>query len=191
MSLGSGAAREGAPARVTLLVLGNPLLGDDGLGERLVALLHAHWRLPPELELVLGGNAALDLLPVVEDAARLLVIDAIDAGRVPGDLVVLEDEQIPRALGRALSAHQVGIAQVLALASVRGRGPKRVAALGLQPGRLREGIGLSAEVEAALPELLEALVERLAAWGIHLRPQPARSAAEAAAGWPIRAATFR
>jgi len=159
----------GSARRDTLLGLGNPLLGDDGLGEHLLERLRAQWTLPPELEVVPGGNAGLDLLPVVEDARRLLLVDAIDAGLAPGRLVVLEDDAIPTALGRAVSPHHVGIAQVLALARVRERLPEQVVALGLQPGPPREEIRLGPEVSAALPRLLDAVVERLRGWGLPLR----------------------
>jgi len=168
---GAAEARAASP-RATLLCLGNPLLGDDGLGEHLLARLQAEWVLPPELEVVPGGNAGLDLLPVVEDARRLLVVDAIDAAVPPGTLVVLEDEAIPTALGRALSPHHVGIAQVLALARVRGLLPERVVAVGLQPGPPREELRLGPEVAAALPRLLDAVVERLRGWDLALQRAP-------------------
>jgi Ni,Fe-hydrogenase maturation factor len=41
--------------------------------------------------------------------------------------------------------------------------PEEVALLGVQPGRT-SGAGLSAEVEAALPELVEEGLRQLAAW---------------------------
>ena len=163
-----------APA--TVLFLGNPLLGDDGLGERALEALQRDWALPPELELVAGGNGGLDLLPVVEDARRLIVVDAIEAEAAPGALVALEGDAIPLALGSAISPHQVGIAQVLALARIRGDRPERVLALGLQPGSLREGIGLSPEVEAGLEALVERLVTELRAWGLALEPRERRRA---------------
>lgn len=157
----------------TLLALGNPLLGDDGLGEELLRRLETDWELPDGLETVPGGNAGLDLLPVVEDARRLVLVDAIDAGLPPGSLVVLERDEIPTALGRAVSPHHVGVAQVLALAALRERLPEAVVAIGLQPGAPRDAIGLGPEVEAAMPRLLETVVARLASWGLALRPTPA------------------
>lgn len=174
MSAAAAGPAEAGP--VTVLFLGNPLLGDDGLGERALEALQRDWVLPPGLELVAGGNGGLDLLPVVEDARRLIVVDAIEAEAVPGTVVALEDDAIPTALGAAISPHQVGIAQVLALARIRGDRPERVLALGLQPGSLREGIGLSREVEAGLDALVERLVAELGAWGLVLRSRRRRPA---------------
>lgn len=190
-----GASGSPGPAPVTLLVLGNPLLGDDGLAARALEALEARFALPPALAVVEGGTGGLDLLPAVEDARRLLVVDAIEAGRAPGALVELEGEAIPAHLGAALSPHQVGLSQVLALARIRGRLPERVRALGLQPGRLREGLGLSPAVEAALPLLVETLAARLREWEVALGPRPAneppRDQAAEAEGARLRTRRFQ
>ena len=52
-----------------------------------------------------------------------MFLDAIDAGRRPGTLVVLEREELPRILGLKLSPHQIDLREVLALAELRGAAP--------------------------------------------------------------------
>lgn len=148
-----------------ILGLGSPLMGDDGLGLVALEALRARGRFDPEPELVDGGTWGMNLLPIVETADRLLLIDAIRAGGEPGDVVVLEREALPRGLGLKLSPHQIDLQEVLAIADLRGRLPAEAIAIGLEPARVELGWVLSPVVEGALGELLERIVQQLEAWG--------------------------
>jgi hydrogenase maturation protease len=157
----------------TLVIgLGNPLMADDGLGLAALEHLRRDWRLPPEVRLLDGGTWGLQLLPHIEDARRLMLLDAIEAGAAPGGLVLLERESLPRFFSHKLSPHQIDLREVLALAELRGRMPAELVAIGLQPGLVTMSPGLTPAVEAGLPLLLEAVVTRLAAWG-HTVPRAA------------------
>jgi hydrogenase maturation protease len=112
----------------------------------------------------------MNLLPLIEQAQRVVFLDAIDAGRPVGALVVLERQELPRFLALKLSPHQVDLKEVLALAELRGTLPEDLVAIGLQPGRLEMSWGLSPELECRLDELVSAAVERLAAWGYASNP---------------------
>jgi len=76
------------------------------------------------------------VLQFIEEARRLLVLDAIEAGLDPGALVTLEGDEIPRFLSTKLSPHQIDLREVLALAELRGTLPEEIVAMGLQPGRV-------------------------------------------------------
>jgi hydrogenase maturation protease len=156
-----------------VLGLGNPLMGDDGLGLAALERLERAWLLPPEVRAMDGGTLGLALLPLLEAAAAVLVLDAIDGGLPPGDLVVLERNALPRWLAQGTSVHEDGLAQVLALSDFRGTLPARLVAMGLQPGRLAVVAGLSEDVERGLDRLAGAAAERLAAWGHRLTRRPA------------------
>lgn len=152
-----------------VLGLGNPLMGDDGLGLAALDRLGARWQLPADVRLLDGGTAGLQLLPDIEDAERLVLLDAIEAGEPPGTLVVLEREELPRYFAHKLSPHEVALREVLALAELRGRLPAELVAIGLQPGPLTLGPGLSAPVRGGVDRMLDAVVARLKRWGHHLR----------------------
>src|SRR5690348_18483909 len=70
---------DAATVHTVVIGLGNPLMGDDGLGLAALARLEQEWQLPPEVELLDGGTWGMNLLPVIEDAQRVLLIDAIHA----------------------------------------------------------------------------------------------------------------
>ena len=163
--------------------LGSPLMGDDGLGLTALEALRGGAAFDPEPLLVDGGTWGMNLLPVIESAERLLLVDAIRAGGAPGELVVLERESLPRGLGIKLSPHQIDLQEVLALAEIRGRLPLEAVAMGLEPERVELGCGLSPVVTSGLDALLERIGEQLVAWG-HARARlpDAADAADSRAG---------
>jgi hydrogenase maturation protease len=148
-----------------VLGLGSPLMGDDGLGLVALEALRARARLVPEPEWVDGGTWGMNLLPTIESAEHLLLLDAIRADRRPGELIVLEREALPRGLGVKLSPHQIDLQEVLALAELRGRLPMEAVAMGLEPARVELGCGLSPVLDASLDALLDRVVDQLVRWG--------------------------
>jgi hydrogenase maturation protease len=148
-----------------VLGLGNLLFSDEGFGiHALNALKSRAGQFDPQLEWVDGGVLGLNLLPLVESAERLLVLDAADAGCKPGTLIELDRDEIPLFAGINLSEHQIGFQQVLGLAYLRGRLPQRLRLVGVQPGSLATSLELSPAVAAALPSVLERAAQVLQDW---------------------------
>ena len=154
--------------RILLLGLGNILLQDEGLGVRAVERLMAAYRLPPEVQAMDGGVMGLDLLPYMEGATDLLILDAVQTGQQPGSLVRLEGEAIPTALSLKMSLHQVGLHELLALASFQGTLPSRVVLWGLEPASFEWGVQLSEQIASQIDALVEAAVAELRDWGVVL-----------------------
>jgi hydrogenase maturation protease len=150
-----------------VLGIGNILWADEGFGVRAVAALNAGWRLPDEVILMDGGTQGLYLLPHVQAARRVLVLDAIDYGLAPGTLRVLRDDEIPgEAAAGKLSPHQASFQEVMFLARLAGRVPEQAAVIGVQPETLADfGGSLSDTVRARLPDAIAAALDILAAWG--------------------------
>ena len=165
----------------TLVVgLGNPLMTDDGIGLAALERLREAWDPAPEtgVELVDGGTWGLFLLPEIERASQVIFLDAIRAGAAPGAVVELEREEIPRALdATGLSVHQIGLRDLVALATIRGTLPARTVAIGIQPDRVEMGAEISAVAALALDAVVERALARLASWGIAV---PTRTGEEAA-----------
>ena len=127
--------------------------------------LRERWSVPESVRLVDGGTWGMNLLPLIEEAEHVVFLDAIDAGRPVGTAVVLERDELPRLFALKLSAHQIDLREVLAVAELRGTLPSNLVAIGLQPGRVEMGARLSPELECRLDEVLALLVERLERWG--------------------------
>jgi hydrogenase maturation protease len=165
--------RNGPTDRTVVIGLGNPIMGDDGLGIAALERLRVDWSLPATVVLVDGGTWGMSLLPDIEDAERLLLLDAIDVGAEPGTLLVLEREQIPRYLATKISPHEVDLRDVLALAELRGTLPRETVAVGLQPASVELSSELTDTVRGKLDDCVQAAVRQLEEWGQHCQPTAA------------------
>ena len=161
-----------------VLGIGNVLWADEGFGVRAVAALNEGWRFPEGVALMDGGTQGLYLLPMVQQARRMLVFDAIDYGLAPGTVQVVKDGDIPSYLGIGkMSLHQSSFQEVLALAQLSGQAPEHATLVGVQPELLMDfGGSLTDTVRARLPEALEIGLAQLREWGIEPLPRAAGEA---------------
>lgn len=148
-------------AHTLVLGLGNPLMGDDGVGVEAVERLRGAFDLPDEVSLVDGGTWGMNLLPMIEVADRLILIDAIRTGATPGRHIRLEREELPRYFALKISPHQIDLREVLALAEWRGTLPRSLVAFGIEPERVEMTHGLSPVVAEGIEELVERVVDHL------------------------------
>ena len=165
------AAEQATPLLV--LGLGNVLCGDDGLGPAAVHALSRRFEVPDGVTILDGGTLGLSLLPYIEDAQQVLLVDAISADQPAGTFVRLEGEEVAPAVRNRLSVHQIGVADLLDGARWRGRYPTALVLLGLVPQVVELGVGRSAAVDAGLPILIEHIVAEAHALGYEFRPKAA------------------
>lgn len=153
-----------------VLGIGNTLNRDEGVGVHAVRALETQHRRssvigrPSSVEFLDGGTLGLNLLPVVEEASHLLILDAVDARQPAGTVIELTQDQIPLFSGIKLSQHQVTFQEVLGLAAVRGKLPVHLRFIGVQPADLEIGLDLSPTIAAALPEVIRRAHAVLAEW---------------------------
>jgi len=148
------------PSFATLVIgLGNPLRGDDGVGCRVVEEL-ARRELPPGVQVLDGGAGGLGLLSLMEGWERVVIVDAAEMGRRPGEFARFTpaDVRLASASDR-FSLHHAGLSEALALADALGRALPEMVIFGVQPASVGWGEGLSPAVEAALPALIAAVLE--------------------------------
>ena len=151
---------------ILVLGLGNLLMSDDSIGVRIVQQLQQNFRVPEGVTIVDGGTLGLDLLPYIEEAAQLLIIDALEMQAEPGSLFRLEGDEVPRAFASKLSVHQMGLQDLLAVAELQGYAPQKLVVHGIQAGSIEMKLELSPPVAAAMDGLLDAVVNELLDWGV-------------------------
>jgi hydrogenase maturation protease len=149
------AGRNLATPPILVLGLGNLLLGDDGVGLRLLEDLAEGFDPNSAVEFLDGGTQGLALTGYLADRAAVLVLDAVGLGQAPGTVHVLWGEDLWRIRARrATTAHEGNALELFETARMLGYEWDEVAAVGIEPRSVRTGIGLTPEVESALDEAL-------------------------------------
>lgn len=118
--------------RMLVAGFGNVLRGDDGFGVEVVRRLQQDGGAPPGtvcLEVGTGGVALAQELMTPCD--RLVIVDAMTRGEVPGSVYVLRVEHVGAA--RSIDLHMAVPARVLELAQAMGTLPREVYLVGCEP----------------------------------------------------------
>jgi hydrogenase maturation protease len=151
--------------KTTVLGLGNTLLKDEGIG---VHVLHALREREGDdsLELIDGGTLSFTLSPYIEDAERLIVIDAAELKRPAGSVACLEaDEMDDFVLGnRKRSVHEVSLMDLLAIARLNGCLPDHRALIAVQPHSVDWGEAPTPRVAEAIPRACAAIDQLIQRW---------------------------
>ncbi len=110
--------------RITILGLGNVLMGDDGVGPHVVRFLESSFAFPRDVELVDAGTPGHELSLYMEGRELLVVIDAVRAAGPPGAVRTFSGDEI-RALGGtfALSPLEPGLRDALLKLDFAGGAP--------------------------------------------------------------------
>ncbi|OUD14345.1 HyaD/HybD family hydrogenase maturation endopeptidase [Thioflexithrix psekupsensis] len=155
-------------AHILILGIGNLLWADEGFGVRLVNLLHQRYVFPWHVTLMDGGTQGMYLLPHIQIASHLLILDAIDYGLDPGTLKIVKNADVPQFMGvKKMSLHQTGFQEVLAAAVLTGKCPQHLALIGIQPELLEDyGGSLTFTVKAQMDNAITACLHLLAEWGV-------------------------
>ena len=158
---------ERGTADAVMLGIGNLLLGDDGVGIRLVERLRDNPSFAG-VSFVDGGTLSFSLLDLIENANALLVADAAELGEPAGTIRVFEDEAMDRFLAssRRRSVHEVGLCDLLDMARLRDCLPGKRALLCVQPQTIGWNESLSDPVSGAMSAALEQAGHLLHAWGL-------------------------
>jgi len=155
--------------RVLILGLGNILLKDEGVGAYVAGELQKH-RLPGNVEVIDGGTAGPDALLSAIDVEKLVVIDALRAGKKPGTIYKLklkagEKEKLTRIFSRErqskISLHQVGLLDALSAAEKINCAPEEIVIIGVEPAEVDCGLELTGQVKQKVPEIIGKVLEEI------------------------------
>lgn len=146
---------------ILVVCIGNYYGSDDGVG------VHVFRRLPyaglPETVLVREvGLAGLALLDEIAGASAVILVDAVRFGGRPGTVYRLDATQLRQPLRSPLSAHEIGLAEVLAVGRemLGNRMPGEMVLIGVEGAEFnRFGSALSPAVQRAMNRVLCCVAE--------------------------------
>jgi hydrogenase maturation protease len=144
--------------KTLILGIGNLLLCDEGVGVHVARALQRE-QLPPEVTTLEVGTAFLDALPEIEQADRVIVIDAMQADHAPGTIyrVPFEECMKPECIA---SLHGFDLSRVVFMAGRES--PPEMVVIGVEPARIGWGDELSPAIREVMPAVVEAVKAELA-----------------------------
>src|SRR5271157_4323499 len=149
----SGRRVTSKPAKTLVLGLGNVIMGDEGIGVHVVRAVEQH-SLPEGVECLDGGTGGFTLLGPLQSADRILMVDAAADGN-PEGTVTRTTPRFSRDYPPTLTAHDVGIKDLLDVFYIQGGGPEVVLyAITIDP-RQPIRMSLSEGAEKAAAEAVE------------------------------------
>ncbi len=142
---------------------GNKLFGDDGFGPEVVEYLTDHFNIPENICLLDVGTGVRKILFTISLSEPrpkvIVVIDAVDKGRKPGEIFDISVDEIPMEKIDDFSIHQVPSSNLLKelqdLCSVR----VRVMACQIKSIPETMQSGLSEPVKKAVPLMAQRIAE--------------------------------
>lgn len=142
---------------VTILCVGNYLMGDEGVGVHFAKLLEQE-TLPDGVTLVEGGSGGFKLMEFIDQDASVIIIDASLDGNAPGSIKLIEP-RFASDFPKAMSTHEIGLKDLVESLVLLGRMPKIylfiVSIDSVQP----LSVALSDGVSQCLSELKEKVIE--------------------------------
>lgn len=144
---------------ILVLGIGNILLRDEGIGVHVVEYLKN--KVPDFVELVDGGTAGADLLDVISDRDKVIIVDAVDAEVEHGTILRMKPEDLEVNTGQSVSLHEFGIGEMLAAAKYLGCAPHDVIIFGIKPQDISCGVGISKELIRIVPQIADIVLAEI------------------------------
>jgi len=145
--------------RVLILGVGNLLFGDDGFGPAAADYLLKNFKIPGDvyvMDVGIGaGNVLFTLALSQERPKKIIVLDAVDMKRKPGDIFELLIDELPANKITDFSMHLFPATNLLK--ELRDQMGVDVVILACQAERIPDTVspGLSDSVKQALPKAAE------------------------------------
>ena len=149
---------------ITILGIGNTILSDEGFGVKVVEYLKKKFTFPENVALIDGGTLGVELQHFIVGTKKLLIIDSIDGGDEAGKIFHLRGEEILKHFTQKISAHEIGIQDILTMLEITGKKIPVVELIGAQPYSLDAGTELTEPMKKLVPIFAEKAMEILKSW---------------------------
>jgi hydrogenase maturation protease len=137
--------------------IGNALFRDEGIGCHVV---HALEGIPlPDVEIIDGGTCP-DVLQLLENAEKLVIVDAVKGGGMPGQIYRFHPEDMTLEQKALVSLHDMSLVDSLKLMQVWHNIDEAVI-IGVEPKDIDWGLELSPELQEKIPRIIDAILAEL------------------------------
>lgn len=148
---------------MAVVAVGNPIMGDDGIGAQVVQTLEASTVSErSDVTLANGGTTAFFALEAMSGCDRAIVVDAIATGAEPGTIHTFRyvdgafADDVPE-----MTMHDFSFAEALQAGREAYEIPAEVLIFGVEPKRIEMSMELTEPIEQTVPDLVDLIHDEL------------------------------
>ena len=176
--------------KTLILGIGNPILCDDAIGLRVIDELEGLF-LFPGITLHKTSLAGINLLDILIDFDRAIIVDAIQTGGIPGEVYCLTPEQLTSRQNVSLPHLNIDFSQILILGKRLNQiMPAEVVMVAIEADDIFNfGEGLTPRVEQSIPSAVEQVLSILKRWDEEdegIRKEAEQKKIKADSGYPTK-----
>ena len=147
-------------SKIVVIGIGNLLLMDEGIGVHTINELEKH-DLPGSIEIYDGGTGGFKLIDLMQGAARVIFIDAVDTGKAPGSVTIFRAEEVHSIYNKKkYSLHDTDLMEIIKMAEMLGN-PPMIEIVGIQPKIINYGTTLSKELAGSMSNIVNSVLKRI------------------------------
>lgn len=143
---------------IKIIGFGNIYMGDDGVGIRVIEKIKEQGIFADydNIEVIDGGTSGVDLIFFLQNADKVIIIDAVDAGQEIGEIVTFNIGEITNynnKIIKSFSLHDIGLKEIFELIKVL-KIEKDLKIIGINPKELDYSEKLSSQIENKIPQII-------------------------------------
>ena len=147
-------------SKVVMIGVGNLLLMDEGIGVHVINELEKQ-KLPQNVGIYDGGTGGFKLIDLMHGAKRIIFIDAVDTGKVPGTITTFNPEDVRSIYQKKkYSLHDTDLMEVIKMTELLDN-PPEIEIVGIQPKTINYGTTLSKELTDLMPDIIKTVLSRI------------------------------
>lgn len=142
-----------------IIGIGNTIMGDDGVGPEVIALLE---KIPGlSAELLVLDTPGFALLTYIQNRDKVIIIDAAEFDAPPGTVVKITSADVQRKKGISISLHDADPFSVVDYAATLGLAPKELVVYAIRFESIEPRLTLTPVIKDASQRTAQMIVKEL------------------------------
>jgi hydrogenase maturation protease len=144
--------------------LGNPLMGDEGVGIFLIEQLSRQKGRFPFAEFADAGSAGVGVLHLIANRKKVIFVDCAYMRKEPGAIVRFNPDEvktIKKFAGQSL--HEGDLLKIIEMSKKLGECPEEIVIFGIEPAEVKKGMGLSRTITEKIDYYVEVISREIEA----------------------------
>jgi len=147
---------------VVAVGLGNPLMGDEGIGGLIISRFQAQADKYPSVDFIDAGTGGMSLLHIIAGRKKAVLIDCACMETEPGTIKRFTPADVKSVKKlQHQSLHEADVLKITELARRLGQLPQQVVILGIEPEKIEPGQKLSDTLSSKVDDYIATIAKEL------------------------------